>query len=441
MNQANILIVEDDAALREALGETVNLAGHRACLAENGKVAMTLLETNQVDIIVSDVQMNEMDGNELLKKVQQNYPNIRVILITAHANIDDAVSAMRNGAIDYLTKPFEPELLMEKIHRYLPTSTDGLENPIAEDSKSKKLLNLALRVAKTNATVLISGESGTGKEVLARFIHDHSERRGKAFIAINCAAIPENMLEATLFVYEKGAFTGAVKPMPGKFEQAQGGTLLLDEISEMDLSLQAKILRVLQENEVERLGSRKMIALDVRVLATTNQDLKAEVSRSRFREDLYYRLNVFPLHWIPIRERPEDILPLANYLLEKHLSGSGSAIPEFSEEALNALKTYHWPGNAREMDNVIQRALILKTGDIIEAEDLKIDFSDKETSANKESLGADLKDHEFQPIIEALHNFTGNRGEVAKSLGISERTLRYKLARMRDVGIEDEYLA
>lgn len=308
---------------------------------------------------------------------------------------------------------------------------------------------MALKVAQSDVGVMISGESGTGKEVLAHFIHDHSPRKNHPFIAINCAAIPEQMLEATLFGYEKGAFTGAYKSTPGKFEQAQGGTLLLDEVSEMSLALQAKLLRVLQEKEVERIGANKLINLDVRVLATSNRKLLEEVKAGRFREDLYYRLNVFPLHWLPLRERQCDIIPLANYLIRRHCQNHYPLIPSLSEEAKIALLEYSWPGNARELDNVIQRALVLQTNGIIEVSHLQLPSVEIEeveakthkimsqTSNRNKEDNKDvnrLKNHEFDLIEQTLNEHQGNRQQVAAMLGISERTLRYKLAKMRKEG-------
>lgn len=282
---------------------------------------------------------------------------------------------------------------------------------------------------------MISGESGTGKEVLAHFIHDHSPRKQHPFVAINCAAIPEQMLEATLFGYEKGSFTGAYKATAGKFEQAQGGTLLLDEVSELSLSLQAKLLRVIQEKEVERIGANKLISLDVRVLATSNRKLLEEVKLGRFREDLYYRLNIFPLHWLPLRERIYDILPLANYLIRRHCKGSFPVVPALSEEANQALLTYLWPGNARELDNVVQRALVLQTQGIIEPEHLQLpDLIGMEPVVPVSLELKNLQNHEFDMIEQTLKTYHGNRQQVADILGVSERTLRYKLAKMREEG-------
>lgn len=436
MSKSNVLIVEDDGSLREALTDTVELAGYKTLAAENGKLALEMLDNTKPSIVVSDVRMDGMDGHQLLRAIQKQAPGVPVILITAHGNINDAVTAMRSGAADYIIKPFEPQILIEKIEKYIsPVAEHDIAMPIAQDPKSKQLLSLAERVAQSDATVLISGESGTGKEVLARYIHDHSARKHKPFIAINCAAIPEQMLEATLFGYEKGAFTGAYKAMPGKFEQAQEGTLLLDEISEMDLSLQAKLLRVLQEKEVERIGGNKIVRLNVRVLATSNRNMKEEVDSGKFREDLYFRLNVFPLHWIPLRERSQDILPMAEYLIDKHWANSKPRRPLLSEEAKSSLISYTWPGNAREMDNVIQRALILQTGDMIEVDDLQLP-SACSNQPSKSSLSQGLQQQEYDMILDSIQNNNGNRKKVAQDLNISERTLRYKLAKMREAGIE-----
>ncbi len=313
-------------------------------------------------------------------------------------------------------------------------STDRQQAPVAEDPKSRRLLDIARRVAATDVTVTISGESGSGKEVFARYIHNESRRRDEAFVAINCAAIPENMLEALLFGHEKGAFTGAAAAHAGKFEQANGGTLLLDEVSEMDLGLQAKLLRVLQEKEVERIGGTRPIKLDVRVLATTNRDLKAYVAEGRFREDLYYRLNVFPLCVPPLRERPGDILPLAEMALGKHRIEPANAVT-ISDDARLMLEAYRWPGNVRELENLVQRSLILLTGNTIEPGDLAFEDDIAASPEQAPDLHSGLRNREYQLIIDALRSMNCRRAEVAESLGISPRTLRYKLARMRESGI------
>ena len=443
MSDATVLIVEDDPSLREALCDTLELAGFSALAAAEGGAALRILEQNPISVVVSDVQMRPMDGQKLLQKIKSLYPDIPVLLMTAFGSVEKAVSAMREGAVDYLVKPFEADSLLRKIERLIPKiERQKPDTLIAEDLQTRELVSLAKRVALSNATVLLNGESGTGKEVFARLIHTSSERRDGPFIAINCAAIPEDMLEAMLFGYEKGAYTGAHRSAPGKFEQAQGGTLLLDEISEMSLGLQAKLLRVLQEREVERLGSREIIELDVRVLATTNRQLREEVAAGRFREDLYYRLNVFPLTLPPLRERRRDIMPLARFLLQRQLQ-PGQEIPEFSEEAVKALLEHEWRGNIRELDNLMQRAQILSGGNRIELNDLnfepdQIGFRQSEEPVDEPSqnqLNDDLKSVEEQMILEALRSENGSRKGAAEKLGISPRTLRYKIARMRDAGV------
>ena len=316
--------------------------------------------------------------------------------------------------------------------------SDALE-PVAVDSSSQLTMALARRVAATDCSVLIVGESGTGKEVLARLIHRASPRAKNSFVAVNCAAIPENMLEAMLFGYERGSFTGAVNAHAGKFEQAQGGTILLDEITEMPLALQAKLLRVLQEREVERLGGNTPVSLDVRVIATTNRLLRDEVAAGRFREDLYYRLNVFPLALTPLRERRDDILPLATHLLQQR-ARPGQRIPALSADVAHLLLTYSWPGNVRELDNLLQRALVLVEGSVIEAEHIL--FENQSTrlevvgGGGSPALHQTMERAERDVIMEALRAANGSRREVAEKLGISPRTLRYKLARIRSAGID-----
>jgi two-component system response regulator FlrC len=465
-----VLLVEDDPSLREALGETLELAGHDYHAVGSAEEALLAAAQASFSLVVSDVNMPGMDGHQLLSQLRSRYPQLPVLLMTAHGAVDRAVEAMRQGAADYLVKPFEPKALLCLVARHALGRlgpADG-EGPIAVEPASVQLLNLASRVAKSDSTVLISGESGTGKEVLARFIHQQSPRAGKPFIAINCAAIPDNMLEATLFGHEKGSFTGAIAAQPGKFEQADGGTILLDEISEMPMGLQAKLLRVLQEREVERVGARKPIELDIRVLATTNRDLAGEVAAGRFREDLFYRLSVFPLAWQSLRQRPADILPLAERLLAKHVNKMKHAPVRLSAEAQKCLVGYSWPGNVRELDNAVQRALILQQGGVIQAEDFclagPITFASVSTiapvlqvspvlpttsSATDSSaeggsgelagaLGEDLRRREFQMIIDTLRAERGRRKEAAERLGISPRTLRYKLAQMRDAGMDVE---
>ncbi len=447
---SRILIVEDDQELREALCDTLALAGFTYLEADSGEAALAVLADTHVDMVVSDVNMPGIDGHELLERIKQLQPGLPVMLVTAFGQVERAVEAIRAGAVDYLMKPFEARALVDAVQRYAVGTLSRQEKaePVAEENSSRQLLQLARRVAASDSTVLISGESGTGKEILARYIHNHSARAERPFVAINCAAIPENMLEATLFGYEKGAFTGAYASNPGKFEQANGGTLLLDEISEMELGLQAKLLRVLQEQEVERLGGRKLIRLDVRVLATSNRKLEAYVAEGKFREDLYYRLNVFPLQWRPLRERTADIVPLAERLLQKHCAKMNRPAAVFAAEARQILSQHPWPGNVRELDNVVQRALILQGGSEIRSGDLLLNPDNLQLPDSPgweedcaaldpgSQLGADLRQHEFQLIVDALKTTYGSRKDAADKLGISPRTLRYKLAKMRDAGLD-----
>ena len=518
---AKVMIVEDDVDLREAVEDTLQLANYEVVCADSGESALLLLEENQdVQCVVSDVNMGGMDGHQLLREIKTRYPHLPVVLNTAYGSIDRSVDAMREGAVDYLVKPFAPQVLIDTVARYTSEfMTPGDDTPIAEDPSSLQVLQLAQRVAESDSTALIIGESGTGKEVLARYIHAKSPRYNKPFVAINCAAIPENMLEAMLFGHEKGAFTGAYNSAPGKFEQADGGTLLLDEISEMDMGLQAKLLRVLQEKEVERLGGRKTIKLNVRVIATSNRDMRQHVTDGKFREDLYFRLSVLPLQWAPLRDRPGDILPLAESLLGRHAVKQYRKGVRLDSAAKSVLMQYAWPGNVRELDNVMQRALILQPGATIYAQDLGLTaiqtFSEKpsllaaangasdtvnsstqlaqpipssrpagtaavtaEDSAATEFsqavssitsfalanqsaqasasqmlgqsveqntpgasdgsavLGNDLKRKEFEIIVSALREERGSKKNTADRLGISPRTLRYKIAKLKDLGLD-----
>lgn len=434
-----VLIVEDDPALREALLDTLCLAGYRVIQATDGEAALALLEKNRVGIVVTDVQMQPMDGERLLREIKLRYPATPVLLMTAYGEIDRAVEAMRVGACNYLAKPFEPDDLVSEVARWMLPAALGEESEmIAQDPATRDALDLARRVAGTDATVMLTGESGVGKEVFARLIHRTSARASQPFVAINCAAIPENLLEATLFGYEKGSFTGAQQAHAGKFEQAQGGTLLLDEVSEMPLQLQAKLLRVLQEREVERVGGKKPVALDVRVVATSNRDLEAEVQSGRFREDLFYRLNVFPLRIPPLRERRADILPLAKRLLRRGSESAQGKAFTLSSAAAAGLTAYTWRGNIRELENVIQRALILAPGAVIEAVHLCLPksvsplYSEQGAAADSApQMPKDLKSLERAHILEALAAVNGVRKAAAERLGMSERTLRYKLQQYR----------
>lgn len=489
MSDNCILVVEDDNELREAVCDTLLLAGFTVKSACSAEIALRTLERCEIDMVVSDVNMEGMDGIELLQRIRQTNAGLPVLIVTAFADVSKAVSAIKLGAVDFMMKPFEPGLLVETIKQQIGLESDI--KPIVVDPVSRKFFMLAQKVAKADSTVLILGESGVGKEVVSKFIHEESHRKDKALIAINCAAIPDNMLEATLFGHEKGAYTGAYTSRPGKFEQADGGTLLLDEISEMDLGLQAKLLRVLQEKEVERLGGKSVRKVDVRVIATSNRNLVEYVKEGKFREDLYYRVSVFPLHMAPLRGRTKDILPLAEHLLEKYGRRMNRSGVELDQSASEALCAYAWPGNVRELENVMQRALILQSGSLIGAEDIFIDDSNSqefgycgttdfagneptqlierpgatstfgasasavssETSVpsnafsavenetmdkddNVSNLEDNLKNKEFEIILDVLRKQRGSRSKTAEQLGISARTLRYKLAKMRDCGID-----
>lgn len=438
----DVLLVEDDTDLREAIVDMLDVHDISVSEAENGVQAQKLMKEQDVSLVLSDVQMSPGNGYQLLEHINTHHNGTPVILMTAYGSIPQAVDAIQAGAVDYLVKPFEvTELVNTLKQQLLPAVKQSRESMIAVDPLSLKLTELASKVAQSEASVLLNGESGVGKEVVSQFIHQSSSRSHGPFVAINCAAIPENMLEAALFGYEKGAFTGAIKSTIGKFEQAQGGTLLLDEISEMDLALQAKLLRVIQERQVERLGSSKLIDLDVRLIATTNRDLKQEVAENRFREDLYYRLNVFPLQVPALRHRPADIIPIAEKLIAVYNRAAGQQT-RLTDSARQLLEVHQWPGNVRELDNVIQRAMILKQGNDIEESDIMLEFdsgfqpqqNNSHENGDSGQLQNDLRDRETQVILDTLKSFNGSRKKTAEKLGISPRTLRYKLARLRDSG-------
>jgi two-component system, response regulator FlrC len=469
MNTPNeaVLIVEDDADLREALTDTLQAAGITAVAAGNAGEALKLLESREIALIISDVQMPGPSGYELLASIKRLRADLPVVLMTAYGTIAQAVSAMREGATDYIVKPFDAQALIDMARRQLASRVTPNEL-VAADPESKRTVSLARKIAENDATVLITGESGTGKEVYARFIRDNSGRADRPYVAINCAAIPENMLEATLFGYEKGAFTGAAASHAGKFEQAQGGTLLLDEISEMDLNLQAKILRVLQEREVERLGSNRSISLDVRLIATSNRDLPEEVRAGRFRADLFYRLNVMSLKLPALRERRGDILPLARRTMQACARGSQAPL-SLSVAAERKLVEHDWPGNARELTNIVQRAAWLASGGQIDAADLDLQATAVAAGAERAAaapavvtpglatpglatpglatpglatpsaaepgLDRDLKARERELILATLRITGGSRKLAAERLGISPRTLRHKLQQFKAAGV------
>jgi two-component system response regulator FlrC len=442
-----ILVVEDDPSLREAIGDTLELAGRPYVAVDGGEAALAALGEQAFSIVVSDVRMMPMDGITLLKEIRARLPHLPVVLMTAYAEVDKAVDAMRSGACDFLLKPFEPKALLAHINKYELPDTDDGGGVVAIDPASRDLFAIAQRVAQTDATVLLTGDSGVGKEVVARFIHRQSARRDGPFVAINCAAIPDSLLEATLFGYEKGAFTGAQQAQAGKFEQAQDGTLLLDEVTEMPMSLQAKLLRVLQEREVERVGGKKPVALNIRIIATSNRDMAEAVAKGVFREDLYYRLNVFPVAIPSLRQRRDDIVPIARHFVVEHGGRFGRTGMSLTAAAEVALRAHSWPGNVRELENVIQRALIMATGSSIGPETLNLaprPFSEDAVLLPAVSPSAELteaekkvdnmKDLEREHILRTLAEVGGSRKKAIERLGISERTLRYKLQQYRDEG-------
>ena len=454
-----ILLVEDDTDLREAISVTLRLGGveHRAF--ECAEDALPAIDPEAEQMLVTDFRLPGMNGLQLLAQARERHPQLPVVVMTAYADTQLAVQALKGGARDFLIKPFMPQQLLEVIARHNPspkaakTALDA--EIIAADPAILAVKNRCERVAGTDATVLLTGESGVGKDVFAKQIHQLSERRGKAYVAINCAAIPENLLESTLFGYEKGAFTGAAKAQPGKFEQANGGTLFLDEIGEMPLELQAKLLRVLQDQVVERLGSLRSIHCDVRIVAATNQDLQQRVKDGKFREDLYFRLAVFPIRIPPLRERKNDILPLAEHFLVRYGRTMGRQGLKLSPASQNDLASYAWPGNVRELENAIQRALLLSDGDMIEPADIELHGSQMSapptSSAQQTALdgtrlayvsdqesttsGAqDMDSIEREHILKVLKQVGGNRKEAVNILGLSERALRYKLKAYKEAG-------
>jgi len=466
----NVLVVEDDAAMRDLLVEELTDAGLSVSSAGHAGAGLELVRLERFDVIITDLRMPEMDGFDLIRGVANVPDRPHVVMITAFGSIETAIRAVKLGAYDYITKPFEIEELLlvvdkalsarqleTKVARLQREVEDryGLGNIIAKSQAMRDVVSLVQRAAPSTASVLVTGESGTGKELVARAIHYNSTRSRGPFVAVNLAAVPESLIESELFGHKKGAFTDARTDKPGLFVEADNGTIFLDEIGELALPLQAKLLRVLQEHEVERLGGRQPIALDVRVIATTNRRLREEVQHKRFREDLYYRLNVFPLEIVALRSRREDIVPLAMRVLANHCRRRGR-VPALHAEAAQRLLVHEWPGNVRELENVMQRALVLCDGDVISAEHLSFEPVTETAAASRAvpppakllrtpiqqvppgatELAVSLAVAEQQIILEALRNGQGNRERLAERLGISPRTLRYKLARMRAAGID-----
>ncbi len=420
-----ILIVDDDPHMRNALKEAVRRLGFSPVVSENGVDALIKLQKQEFVLVITDMMMNKMDGLTLMKETRQKVGSIPFLVITGFGTIENAVESMKVGAVDYLLKPFSYEVFASKINTILNQSSKP-DFIITQNEKMLKILKIADDIACADITVLIYGESGTGKELFARYIHQRGLRRDKPFIAVNCAAIPDNLLESEMFGYEKGAFTGATEKKLGKFELANGGVILLDEVGEMPLTLQAKLLRVLQEKEIDRVGGKTPIRIDVRVIATTNRNLKKECEEGRFREDLYYRLNVIPLHIPSLIERRDDIPLLAKHFLKNFNSMFGKAIEGYTDSAIDYLLNKEWRGNVRELENTIQRAVVLCKKSYIDKVDL-VSLCEDEHEKNPPAIVTNIKEMEKDMIFKALEETKGNKTLAAKKLGITVRTLRNKL--------------
>ena len=437
--KAKILVVDDEAIIRESLHDWLTDAGYEVLTAEDGSKALEIITGERVGVVIADLVMPGMDGIELMRRAKELNPTIQVIIITAYGSIPTAIAAMREGAYDYIEKPFCPEraeLLIEKLlaHQGLIEENISLherleeryrfENIIAKSFKMQQVIEVIKIVAKTNATVLITGESGTGKELVARAIHSQSHRRGKPFVAVSCAALPESLLESELFGHEKGSFTGAYAQKRGKFEFANRGTLFLDEIGEMSANIQVHLLRVLEERAFTRVGGNEETRVDVRIISATNKDLKKAVLSGEFREDLYYRLNVVTIELPPLRERREDIPLLAEHFLNKFALENQKEVTGFSAEAMEFLLSCDWPGNIRELENAIERAVILARGDSIKVDDLPRPSLSPAKSALQDRS---LKEVERNHILRVLTETGGNCSEAARIMGISRTTLYNKV--------------
>jgi len=447
--KSTVLVVDDEEKLRRVVELQLKTAGFEVEQAGSAEEALKLAE--DADVILTDLRLPGISGLELLASLRRQDSHTPVIVMTAFGSIETAVDAMKAGAVDFLPKPFSLDHLMTVVNKALELRTlrdenrelraelgqrYEFDNIVGRSNGMREIFATVERVAPTRATVLMCGESGVGKDLIARAIHHHSPRDGRPFVKINCTALPENLMESELFGYEKGAFTGANTTKPGKFEQADTGTVFLDEIGDVPAAVQVKLLRILQEREFERLGSNKTRHIDVRVLAATNVDLRAALEQGTFREDLYYRLNVLPINIPPLRERKEDIPFLVEHFIKKLKKDLGTPVQSISEAAVQRLLEYHWPGNVRELENVIERSMVLATGPVLEAGDIKLDLAPKPRLAVGDGFlpeGMTLDDYERSIIREALHRADGNKSQAARLLGLTRNALRYRLSQM---GIE-----
>jgi DNA-binding NtrC family response regulator len=432
MARKSILVVDDEKNQREILETILSGEGYDVTTASSGEAAMKFVESRRFDLVLSDLKMTGMSGLDLLKELTNYDKSIIVILLTAHGSVDSAVDALRLGAFDYLQKPYDSEKLLDTVSRALNKLTVLDAEIISVSPEMDKVKKLVLKIAKSNSTVMIRGESGTGKELIARSIHQNSLRSNEIFQAVNCAAINENLLESELFGHEKGSFTGAIAEKKGLFEVANNGTLFLDEIGELEVSLQAKILRALQEKQIRRVGGTKDIDVDVRVVAATNRDLLRMVEEKRFREDLYYRLNVLSIDLPPLRERRTDIAILIDYFLKKHTRGTDRKI-KIDAEARRLLEDYSYPGNIRQLESALERAILLCENDTITIEDLPPEMTAGSRPSGSADLfklpaeGVNFEDVERSLIMQAMDRTDNNITKSAKLLGLTFRTLQYRL--------------
>ena len=449
MQKLSILVVEDGKSQREMLRDFLKDEGYEVLEAENGEKALKKIKENYLDLLLLDYRLPGIDGMKVLEKVKHINPEIDVIMMTAYGTIETAVNAMKTGAADYITKPIELQELLILIDRISERRILLRENEILREelrgkgvttdqiiyqsSAMHEVINLAGRVANTRTTILIQGESGTGKELLAKLIHTLSPRIEKPMITVNCAALPESLLESELFGHEKGAFTGASSRRIGRFEEADGGTLFLDEIGEIPLSVQVKLLRFLQEREFQRLGGNQTIRSDVRIISATNQDLEAKVNKGTFREDLFYRLNVVAITVPPLRERKEDLPPLIDHFLMRFAVENGKEIQGINPEAKDLLLKYDYPGNVREVENIIERAVVITRGSIISVSDLPFSKNsllvDQGGMKARGTLKESIESFEYQMVRQAMKKTDNHQTKAANLLGISERMLRYKLTK------------